>query len=204
MKSLRSQPESPEKADKERHKLRWIREHKLRSLPQRQHPWAPGFLKFEPEHLSVSVFIFLGRELDSSHHFQRSLQNPFPAYILAHAPLINPCSGPNICDSGTWEAEAGVSPHLRPESQGVPDQQRLHSMSLCPHNKGEAGVIVPRLKAHVAPAEDRFSPCHLHGNSQPTLTPGPGTLTPSSDLCSTKCVAHRHMRKQKSTCIKSN
>lgn len=42
--------------------------------------------------------------------------------------------------------------------------------------------MVPRLKAHVAPAEDWFSPCHLHGDSQPTLAPGPGTLTPSSDL----------------------
>lgn len=47
------------------------------SLPQRQHPWAPGFLKSEPEHLSVSVFIFLGRELDSSHHFRRSLKTVF-------------------------------------------------------------------------------------------------------------------------------
>lgn len=43
--------------------------------------------------------------------------------------------------------------------------------------------MAQRLKAQVAPAEDPFSPCHLHGDSQPTLTPGPGTLTPSSDLC---------------------
>lgn len=43
MKSLQSQPESPEKADKERHKLRWIREHKLREFTIVAISMGPGF-----------------------------------------------------------------------------------------------------------------------------------------------------------------